>query len=256
MNTYINAFALSAFLMVSASYGQDFSIGLDLGSNLMTVERDQLGTAYKPTFNGGGLVTYQWTEHVGIRSGIYYSQKMHTITQLDTGLLNLFGLESQLPEGVQVDLKTYSFQKSRITQHYIELPLLASYSLDWFNAYFGPYLGRMVHARQTTFSSTTVPFLQAVDVSALDPTGGVFTALLPPPYSEEITETTSKKGLTNWQFGLKAGMGIEVKNIGVNLFYNYGFLKHRTSVQTGPNKPYSYFQASINYKFSFRNKTE
>ncbi len=251
MNKALLLLTAGLIFKTSVIIAQNFSFGPALGANLMAVDKDDLGTVYKPTLNGGGFVTYQLTDHFGLRSGIYYSQKTHTNSQLDTGLLNLFGLENQLPEGVQVDLSTYSIEKSRISQFYLELPLLASYKLEWFNAYLGPYVGYMLHAKRTTFSSTTIPFLQAIDVSGLDPTGGTFTAFLPPPYSEDISDSNSKKGLTNWQFGLQAGIGVEVQNIGANVFYNYGFLKHRTSVQTGQNKPYSYFNASINYKFSF-----
>lgn len=251
MNKIFISLAMGLSLMTVVSKGQQLSIGLDLGTNLMPVEKDDLGKVYKPTFNGGAFVDYDFTNHFRIRSGIYYSQKTHTTSQLDTGLLNLFGLEDQLPAGIPLDLSTYSVEKSRIAQFYVELPVLATYKLEWFSVYMGPYFGYMVNTNRATSSSTTIPFLQTVDLATLDPTGGILTAILPPAYSEDFNQSSSDAGLKKLELGLRAGIGMEFNNIGVNMAYNYGFLRHRMAVQTGDNKPYSYVQVSINYKFSF-----
>ncbi len=236
-------------LNVQLSFGQKWHFGPDLGGNLMLVEKDTFGNDFQPHFNVGGTVSYNIKDYFGLRSGVYFTQKTHNYRQSDTSLLNLFGFENQIPEGTNADLNIYTLVKSRITQYYIEMPILAFYKHSIFTAYVGPYVGYMVFARSKTETTTNVPLLQALDISALDPSG-TLGGFLPDPYSYAFTKSSSKKDLNVWDIGLRTGIGIEFQRVGVNLFYNYGISDYRTSVQTGSTFSYNYFQASFNYLFS------
>jgi len=232
-------------------YAQKWHFGPDLGGNLVAVEQDSFGKDFKPLFHVGGFVSYQFNGFFSLKSGVYFSQKTHTIHQNDTSKLNLFGFEDQIPAGANADLNIYTAIKSRTTQYYVEMPLLATYSYKQFSAFLGPYVGYMVFARSKTETVTNVPLLQAVDVSSLDPTGTIAT-FLPDPY--EFKESTSKKGLNGIDLGLRGGVGMDFQHVGVALSYNYGLLPFRSKVQSGDVQFYNYFQTTINYKFSCKKK--
>ena len=53
--------------MTLVSKGQQLSIGLDLGTNMMPVEKDDFGRVYKTTFNGGAFVDYDFSNYFRIR---------------------------------------------------------------------------------------------------------------------------------------------------------------------------------------------
>lgn len=241
------------FVNLSVSFGQKWHFGPDLGGNLILVEEDAFGNDFQPRFNVGALVTYDFKDYFGLRTGVYFTQKTHSYFESYTSLLNLFGLEDQIPAGANADLNIYEDLKSRTTQYYVEMPLLAYYRYSLFTAYLGPYFGYMVFARSKTETITNVPLLQAIDVSALDPTG-TLGGFLPAPYSYSFVNGSSKKDLNPWDIGLRAGFGMEFQRVGVNIFYNYGLTDYRTKVQTGDLNGYNYFQASVNYNFSCKVK--
>lgn len=229
---------------------QKWQFGPEIGGNFIAVEKDTFGIDFQPAYHAGANVTYNFTDFFALRSGVFFTQKKHTYTESETTMLNLFGLEDGIDGLENVDLSIYSNSRSRVSQYYIELPLLAVYRYKMFNAYLGPYVGYMLFSRSKVEETTEVPALQVIDISALDPEG-TFTAFLPPAYSYTYRTTSSQSGLNKWDVGLRGGFGIEIENIGINAYYNYGFLNYRSSVQVGDPQPYNYFQLSVNYNFSF-----
>lgn len=235
------------------AYAQKLQFGPDMGGNLIAVEQDKFGDDFKPLFHVGGFVSYQFKPYFSVKSGVNFSQKTHSFHQNDTSKLNLFGFEDQIPAGANADLNIYTAIKSRTTQYYVEIPLLARYSYKQFNVFVGPYLGFMVLARAKTQTITNVPLLQAIDISALDPSGTI-APFLPEPYTETFSNSASKKALNGIDLGLRGGVGIDYQRIGIALSYNYGLLPFRAKVQTGDKQFYTYFQSTVNYQFSCKKK--
>lgn len=231
------------------SFGQKWKVTPEAGINVLAVEKDTFGTDYKPTFNGGITGSYNFTESFGIRTGVFFTRKAHTITGADTSQVNLFGLEEAIPQLESVDLSIFEESKTRTTQTYLEFPVLATYKFRQFNFYAGPYFSYMLSANSVTQTFTRIPALQAFDVSSIDSTGFI-SAFLPPAYDEDISKSNSVSGLNTIDVGFKAGFGLEVDNIGLNAYYNYGFLNFRTS-NPGRITNYHYLQLSLSYSFGF-----
>ena len=235
------------FCLSHSISAQKWGFGPEFGINTIPIQTDTFGTSFKPTFHLGGVATYNLNDYFGLRAGAFFTQKTHFNSTVDTSILNLFGLEDFLG-GDNLDLSVYNNTKSKANQFYLEIPILGTFHYDKFNAFLGPYVGYMVFARTQKEETTYIPVLQAVDITALDPTGTIG-GFLPPASSYLLTNGSSQTGLKNLDFGIRGGVGIEFDRIGINAYYNYGLLPYRPSVQIGETKPYRHFHFSVSYLF-------
>ena len=73
---------------------------------------------------------------------------------------------------------------------------------------------------------TTIPVLEIIDMSEIDPTG--LSSLFLPSADETTTdETSSTENFRLIDFGFNAGLGYEINNLHFNLMYSYGLLDYR-----------------------------
>jgi hypothetical protein len=106
----------------------------------------------------------------------------------------------------------------------------------------------MLTASTREITETNTPFLQAVDVTAVDPTGGLLTALLPPGEATSFLESTSKTGLNALDYGIKAGLRYEWESLGINVNYLYGIPDFQTASKSVTDN-HQYLQLTLNYNF-------
>jgi len=146
-----------------------------------------------------------------------------------------------------LDFSVFERKERQIKQYYLEIPLLGTYQYEKFRAFLGPYASYMVFARSSELTITDTPVLEAVDFSTFDPTGFI-SNLLPNSHPENVVLSRSKNGLNTFDFGIKAGIGVETDNFGANIFYSYGLNQFRTN-SILDRKTHNYLQFSVNYFF-------
>ena len=241
----------SLFLLATMSiYGQNWQFGPDIGVNLMPVEDSQFGLTAQPAFRGGALIRYQLNDHWSFRSGAYFSQKRHAYAQVDSGQINLFGQEDQIPGIENVDLSTYEYTNGSVSQYYVEMPLIAEFNWSTYHVFMGPYLSYQLFARSRIEEISEAPALQVIDLDALDPDGQL-SAFLPEPYSYSFRESASKSGLNDWDAGFRFGGGITVDRLSFSTAYNFGLLSFRSDKASSAFQTYQYIQFSVAYAFGF-----
>ena len=238
-------FILSLFTF-STTYGQKFKFGPEIGMNVINVEQPKTGDNYQLGWHTGVLTEYSFNKNFSLKSGVYYTQKRQGFESTDTVSNFLSTLIGQLTS--DVDLNTYVETTGRHTLNYIQIPLLATYSIKRFSVSGGFYGGYLFNSRTKTLEIKTTPFVSTIDISSFDPTGlvGFF---LPKAYEEDFSESTSGSGLSEFDFGVKGDLGYEMDNFGLNVSYLYGFTDYRSSNVTNPKFNNSYFQFSIHYLF-------
>jgi hypothetical protein len=241
----------TAFLFLSViSYGQKLKLGPEVGFNMPFLETTDLGKSFAPGFHAGANVEYHFTDYFYLRSGVFATQKRQSYGSNDTVLVNLFGFEDLI--GIDgVNLESYTATSGRITQLYVELPIMAGYKYKGFSVYAGPYFAYMLSASKKELKSVDTPFLRTVDVETLVPDGfdaDLLLATLPPAEETTFTESNSKSGLRPLDIGLKAGLSYQFNNLGANINYQYGFTDYRSSTQLELQN-HHYFQLSLHYNF-------
>lgn len=229
------------------STAQKLEFGPEIGTNVLSIDEDNLGAKYLPNFHAGAIVIYSFNEYWSVKSGVFFTQKSHYYSESDTSKLSLFGLEDQIDQIENLNLDVYSFMNSRTSQYYLELPILGTFNYKKFNVSLGGYANYMLYSRTKKEEITEVPLLQVIDIKSLDPTG-LLSNFLPEPYSYSLNENATAIGLANWDFGLRFGLGMEIDHIGINAYYNLGLSNYRSQLTTR----YNYAQLSLNYKFSLK----
>ncbi len=227
-----------------------WQIAPELGGNLVQVEKDTFGGIFQPTFYAGPNITYNVNSFLGVRSGVFFTQKKHTYSESDVAPLVIPGFDVSVIENV--DFNVYNSSKHRITQYYLEVPLMAVLRYKKFNFYTGPNFSYMLFARTLEENITEIPALSVIDFEAFDP-DGQFTTFLPAASTYELKKTTSTKDLNSFDFSVRGGVGVEMDRVGINLFYNYSFLKYRNG-SSNDKRNYRYFQATVSYNFDLKRR--
>ncbi|NOQ70890.1 MAG: outer membrane beta-barrel protein [Crocinitomix sp.] len=246
----INVLTISFLLIASMANAQKIKLGPELGFNMIGMESNDLGTSFAPGFHGGVNFEFNFTDNFYLRSGIFATQKRQAYSSNDTILVNLFGFEDLI--GIDgINLESYTATSGRVTQLYIELPVMAGYKYKGFSVYAGPYFAYMLSARKKEIKSIDTPFLRTVDIGTLVPDGfdaDLLLATLPPAEGTTSTESTSKANLRPFDMGLKAGISYEFNNLAANINYQYGFSDYQTA-SADLFQRHSYFQLTLNYNF-------
>ncbi|MFT5819765.1 MAG: hypothetical protein ACI8ZM_000990 [Crocinitomix sp.] len=251
----MNVLTISFLLIAGTVNAQKIKFGPELGFNMISLESSDLGNSFAPGFHGGVNFEYNFTDNFYLRSGIFATQKRQAYSSNDTVLVNLFGFEDLI--GIDgVNLESYTATSGRITQMYLELPLMAGYKYEGFSVYAGPYFAYMLSARKKEIKSIDTPFLRTVDVATLVPDGfdaGILLATLPAAEETTFSESTSKANLRQFDMGLKAGISYEFNNLMANINYQYGFSDYQTTSKDALEN-HSYFQLTLNYNFGIGRK--
>lgn len=244
-------FLLFALLLSFGTQAQRWYVGPEMGFNIINIESTELGNDFQLGFNGGGNVEYRFTDYFSLRSGIFATQKRQTYGTYDSVLVNLFGFEDQI--GIDgINLYSYTRTTARVSQLFLEIPVMPTFTYKAFSIYAGPAIGYMLTARTREKTEINTPFRQAVDVDEIDPTGGTLAALLPPAESTTYSESSSKSGLWSIDYAVKGGIRYSLNNLGINLNYVYSFLDFRTAKPYGGN--HQFVQLTLNYNFGLVKK--
>jgi len=232
---------------------QSMRLGPELGLNLIRTEQLEISNNYQLGLHIGGLFKLEFSDYIGLRSGLYYSQKRQTFASADTSniaIFSLIGLDGLGLDGL--NLNTYSTLSSYTSQHYIQLPVAIDFKIYDFSVYLGGYIGYMISNTVIEYETKRTPLTSTLDLSpilsALDTTG-LLLNLLPPPYEESITESKNNDFLSPFDFGFKVGFGYSLDNVEFAGSYLYGIPDFRKNSNLEQQQNHQYFQLSVNYAF-------
>ncbi len=241
---------LSILFIAQLSFSQHFKIGPELGMNLIKTEKTQMGNNFQPAWYSGLSAQYQINDWLTIKGGINYNQKIKVYSSADTSIsptLALIGLDSI--NGI--DLSTYSTTQGRHSLNFIQMPIMASFTIKDFSFNIGGYIGYMFNSRTKELYEERTPFMSTFDISSIDPTGVFIGNLLPPAQREEFTETSNVSFIQKLDFGLKTGVTYTIDNLNFNVSYLYGLKDYSNSFPSTVKLNHHYFQMSISYLFGF-----
>lgn len=237
---------LSLVLSYSAQ-SQKLFLGPEFGGNLIQVSTEPLGREFQLGYYGGTTIQYHFNDAFSLSSGVHFSQGKQGTTSSDTSELSLFGgLGGVTIPGI--DLNTYTTTNSRQTQHYIQIPLLVTYTWNGISVFGGAYLGVMVGGNRINHIESFSPAMATLDLDSLDPTG-LLSSFLPGAFEEDIETDTSTEGLRSFDYGFKAGLAYTMNQFSIRCTYNFGMPDFRLDRGELDLQRHKFFQASISYMF-------
>lgn len=245
-------YAISFFLVAMGHTlsAQNWSVGPELGSNAVMVEKSDLGRDYHLCWYAGIHGAYQVNEFFSVRSGVYFSQRKKMYQSADTSALNVFGYDLNDLGIPGVDFSVYSQTKGIVSLFGIEVPALATFNVKEFSFFAGPYMNFLVGAWSKERTDTQIPFLQTFDIDSLDPTGFI-SFLFPPPTSTRFSESSSVSNMRGFDFGFKTGMSYTHKAFRMNFYYTFGIPDYRKNRGTDTYNAHQYATLSVAYNFRF-----
>ncbi|MEX1002048.1 MAG: outer membrane beta-barrel protein [Crocinitomicaceae bacterium] len=247
------SFLFLLFGICISGHSQRIEVGAEIGMNLIHMDELTIGNNYEPGWYGGGAFRYRFTDYFSLRSGFNYSQKRQTYSSADTTTFDFFGFvdSSMIPQGM--DLNTYYNTSGRTAQHYLEIPIMASYDYKGFSVFYGGYVGFMVAARQKELTTAYTPFTAAFDIGELTGGNEFIEQLFPKGYEESYTESSTTSGLRVLDYGFKTGIGYQANGVGINASYQFGFPDYRNPAGE-ETKAHRFFQFSVRYMFEIGKK--
>ena len=253
---YRNLLLLCSILLSTQLFAQKMYVGPEIGMNLIQVQEQEIGNDFQPGWYGGLAFDYKFNDWLSLRTGAYFSQGKHSYSAEDTSQLDL--LDSFLDSSFAIpgiDMNTYTSTYGRTTQHYIQIPVQANFAWNGLNLFLGGYVGFMVGSKQKETTTQRTPFMETLDISALDPTGGLLSAFLPPAYAEDFSESTGTEGYRMFDYGFKGGLGYQYEQFGFQAAYSFGLPDYRLESGEEEILRNKFFQFSIRYMFPLGVKT-
>lgn len=251
-NTMRNVLIMCLSLLLAGIVkAQNMSVGPEIGLNLIQLEKQDIGNNYQPGWYGGLAYEYKINDWLSVRTGAYYSQSRQAYNSEDTSmtpLLSSFIDSSTMIPGI--DLNTYTSIHGRQSLNYLQVPVQANFSWNNIQLSLGGYFGFLIGARQKESIVERTPFMSTIDIASIDPTG-FLSSFLPAAYKESFKESSETTNLRVFDYGLKAGIGYQFNQFGVQASYSFGLPDYRTTVGTGTVLRNKYFQFSIRYMFAF-----
>lgn len=238
-------------------------VGPEFGSNFIEVKNEDIGRSFQPGWFAGGIFEYRFNNWFGIKTGVNYSQKRQAFSEYDTTLFSIPGFDiagilggGLGGLGVELDLNTYSESHGRIASHYIEIPLMARFAWKDYYLGVGGFGGFMLSAKTKTYAKSRTPFVNMIDLEPIIALLGQpqLALLIPEPFEESTSSSSSKGGLRTWDYGLKATLGYQSDHFGFNASYQFGLPDYRTSPD-GAKDRHHFVQLTINYLFELGKKS-
>ena len=251
-------FSILLFSFFSAS-AQKIYAGLELGSNIIPIEKSALGNNFQIGPYAGFSLNYNLSENLRISSGLFFSQRKKMYLKSDTSsvlsafddLLSLGGNSLGLDSIINipgVDMNVYNNTEGIATENYIELPIMLSYKHKNLIVSAGPYFGFLMNGKKKEEIRTTAPILQVFDVSSID-SSGLLSIFLPPADETKFSETSSIDNLKRMDIGGAFGIGYQINNLKFNLNYTLGFNDYRINQEGEGKSTHKAIRISINYYF-------
>jgi len=243
------------------SNAQKVFVGLEMGSNIVPVEKTSLGNNFHLGPYAGVSINYKLTDNFSISSGLFFSQRKKMYIENDTSsvlsafddLLSFGGGGSSLEldslinlPGVNLDV--YESTIGFATENYLEIPIIASYNYKNFVFSGGPYLGFLINGRKKEETRTTTPVFQVFDVSSID-SSGLLTSFLPPADETIFKESSSIDNLQRFDIGANIGLGYTMDNVRFNLNYTMGFRDYRIENVEEKKSRHNAIRVSVSYFF-------
>lgn len=239
---------LGTMLFLNFASAQKFSVGPELGANLIMLENEDLGRNYHLCWFDGVNAEYKFYDNFSVRSGIYFSHRKKMYESADTSEFTVFGFSPSDLEIPGVDFNVYTKTKGVVSQFGLEMPLLACFNVKEFSIFAGPYMNFMVGAWRKEATDTRIPFLQAINIDSIDQSGFV-SALFPPGEAQSFTESSISDPYRVFDFGFKAGMSYTADRFRLNMYYTLGIPDYRVNRGDDEVNKHTYFSMSVAYNF-------
>lgn len=237
------------------SNSQKLSFGPELGTNLVMLEKTDLGKNYHMCWFAGSKVEYDFFDYFSLRSGVYFSQRKKMFSSEDTSEFSILGFKPSDLGIPGVDFSTYTKTQTVVSLFGVELPILAAFKYKGFSAFAGPYFNFRVGAWSKTVEDSYTPFLQAIQMDSIDQSG-FLTKFFPAATTHTFYETSEKKDYLKVDYGFKFGMSYEVNNIGFNLYYVQGIPGFMVDKKNVLSTPHRYFSFTINYAIDWKKSSQ
>ena len=250
-------------LVSSVSFSQKLLIGPQLGMNLIQLDNYDYGKNFHPGWYGGAAFDYQITNWLGIQTGVYYSQKRQAYSDADTTPFTFYNLIDSSFAIDGLDMNTYTTINGRTSQHYFDIPLMASFNYKGLTASIGGFVGFMFNARKREEKISQTPFIQAIDIGTIIGSasgsnsssggfdaGSLIASFFPKGYTDTFTESTNSDNLRKFDYGLKFNIGYQPNQFGVYVGYQLGLNDYRIKIPDGAKKQtHQFIQFSMRYMF-------
>jgi len=232
-----------------------YYVGPELGANVIQMNTSELGRDFQLGWFGGVTGEYRFNKWISLRTGIHISQAKHSYSSSDTSVLELLdGIVDSSLAIPGIDLNTYTDVEGVQQAMYIQVPVQARFQWKGLSLAAGPYVGFLVTGLQREVVTERSPALDNIDLSGLDPTGGLFSSFIPPAYQQTSSRTRGTDGLRFFDWGVKGGLGYQWNNVGFELSYSFGIPDHRTVFEVGSAQRNQFYQASFRYLFELKGK--
>lgn len=258
--------ACIGFASISAFAQRKITVGPDVNMNIMILPKNDLSNTILLSPRFGVKGEFYFNPKFSIGTGFYYTERKvqyHSEYSEPTPSLNaILSLLNNIPnmpfdvsKALNTDSKVVS--NGMISEHFIEIPLIASYHIDGITLFGGGYVDFLTGVTNKQVKETTIPFVETVDYKEIagSTLGTVLSRLSPPAYSKEITTTHDKKGLNTTDFGITAGVGYQFKNLNFNVSYAQGFKDYRIDKGDNPKEVSRVVRLSVAYTFNFKIKS-
>lgn len=232
-----------------------FYISPEFGTNLLKIRKTDLGKDFHIGWHGGLRVSYELNSYFTLESGAYFTQKSQSFEEKDTSPVEIFGFNLEDLGIPGTDFNKYSSTEGIVSQYYVQVPIVATYSFKGFHISYGPYLAYMVHAWTKQEEFTEVPFMKAFNIEEFDTTGFI-SAFLPPAESTNFSESSSRENLNCMDWGFKSTVSYRPNNFGIQLSYLLGLPDYRIDRGELEKKRHHYFQLTMSYRFGFHTQSE
>jgi len=246
----IKILAILLFFLFSSTFsiGQKLFLGPEIGTNLILLQKSDLGRNYHLGWFAGGNIEYNFTDYFSVRSGVYFSHRKKRYESADTNELDVLGFDLSSIGINGIDFNVYSKTTGIVSQFGIEIPLLATFNFKGFSIFGGPYIHAMTGAWRKETTENRIPFLQTFDIDSLDPSG-FLKYFFPPAESTDFSESSSKDNLNCFDYGFKFGTSYASENFRINFYYTLGIPDYRLDRGTDEKNAHHYYTVSLNYNF-------
>jgi hypothetical protein len=236
------------FIFSNLVNAQKFSLGPELGANLIMLDNEEVGRNYHLCWFDGINAEYKFYDMFSLRSGIYFSHRKKMYQSADTSEFTVFGFSPSDLGIPGVDFNVYSKTRGVVSQFGLEMPLFACFNLKEFSVFAGPYMNFMVGAWKKEETDTRIPFLQAINIDSIDQSG-IVGSLFPSGETHDFIESSLSEDYRVFDFGFKAGMSYTADRFRLNMYYTLGIPDYRVDRGTDEVNRHSYFTMSVAYNF-------
>jgi hypothetical protein len=240
---------------------QHIIAGPELGMDVVPLGTNGIHRNYQLGLHAGLGGEYDFTDHFGLRTGLYFSQDRKTTESFSSysllenlqGIISSFGISNEMIDSLAgaagVNLNVNEKRSEFLAMNYLMIPVQAAWKMGSTELALGPYAAFNIGGRKKESLTTSSPFLQTVDLASLDTTG-FLSLLLPPAESVKITESSLPGYVRSFDYGLLASIVYSTEHLRFGLHYQYGFTDFRNPAPEGSFKSHRALRFSVAWRFN------